>query len=315
MLKKLVVVLSLSVALFSFNSVVPSSNFNQARLLRTLVIDPGHGGIDPGAIGTSSTEAEIALNVSMKLGKIIQEEFPDLKIVYTRTSNVLPGNLNNRKEALRYRADLANRSKGDLFISIHCNAAGKRPGGWYEKRVKGYTVKTVSVGKGKKRRKVKKNVPLYENVYVENKARGTETYVWAADRSGLKGENINADEGGENVEDSANILDFDSPEARIRQQLYTKLYFSNSYRLAQFVEDEFTQAGRASRGVKQRNNTGIWVLQATGMPSVLVELGYITNTEEERYLNSSEGQGEMVDNLLNAFKRYKKGMETSPKAK
>ncbi len=314
MMKKLPVFFFLSIACFSFISITPSPA-PEPRMLRTLVIDPGHGGVDPGAKGTMSTESKVALEVGLKLGKAIEEEFPDLKIIYTRTTNALPGNLGNARDANRRRADMANQSRGDLFISIHCNSAGVKAGGWYAKRVKGYTSKTVTTGKGKKRKKKKVSVPVYETYYVENKAKGTETYIWASDRSESKSEYINAEEGGENIEDSANILDLNSPEARIRQQLYTKLYFRNSYTLASFIEDEFIRAGRASRGVKQRNNKGIWVLQATGMPSVLVELGYISNKEEEQYLNSPDGQTEMVENILGAFRKYKKQVETSPKAK
>ena len=93
------------------------------KVLKTIIIDPGHGGIDGGAKGAFSTEAEVSLAVSLKLGKAIEEEFPDTKIIYTRTTDILPGNKSNKTDALRYRADLANSSGGDLFIAIHCNAA------------------------------------------------------------------------------------------------------------------------------------------------------------------------------------------------
>lgn len=314
-MKKLVLLLTLSLVCISLISHTPPTSPLQGKTIRTLIIDPGHGGVDPGARGLTSTEAEVALEVSMKLGKAIQEEFPNIKVVYTRTKNVLPGNLTNVNEALRYRAQLANDSKGDLFISIHCNAAGQKPGGWYAKRVTGYKNQVRYTGKGKKRKKTTVRVPIYETYYVENKAKGTETYIWAADRSNDKSEYISADDDAENVEDAANILDLNSPEAKIRAQLYTKYFFRNSYNLARFVEDEFQKAGRASRGVKQRNNKGIWVLQATGMPSILVELGYITNKEEEQYLNSSDGQNEMVNNLMDAFRRYKKEVEGSSSKK
>lgn len=294
---------------------LPPSSPRQGKLIKTIIIDAGHGGVDPGARGTISTEAEVTLKVSMKLGKAIQEEFPGTKIIYTRTSNALPGNKADVKDALRYRAALANESKGDLFISIHCNSAGKKAGGWYEKRVSGYKLETRYKGKGKKRKKVKVSVPVYENYYVENKARGTETYIWAADRTDDKSESITGEDMGEDIDDPANALDLNSPEASIRAQLYTKYYFKNSYTLAKHVEDEFQKAGRVSRGVKQRNDKGIWVLQATGMPSVLVELGYISNTEEEEYLNSADGQEEMVNNMTAAFKRYKKEIEGTAKTK
>lgn len=311
-MKKLAFFFTLSVICFPLISLRPAPE-QQNRALKTIIIDPGHGGIDPGTRGLTITESEVALDVSLKLGKAIQKEFPGIKIIYTRTTNVLPGNCTTVNDALRYRAELANQSKGELFISVHCNAAGKKPGGWYESKVVGHKNKVVYKGTGKNRKKTTVRVPVRQSVYVENKAKGTETYIWAADRSDDKSEYIKADDHGEDVEDAGNLLDINSPEARIRQQLYTKYYFRNSYTLAMFVEEEFQKAGRASRGVKQRNNKGIWVLQATGMPSVLVEIGYLSNKEEEQYLKSTTGQEEIVNNLLSAFKRYKKDVEASPK--
>jgi N-acetylmuramoyl-L-alanine amidase len=210
---------------------------------------------------------------------------------------------------------MANEAKGDLFISIHCNATAQKAGGWYAKKVVGYRNKVVYTGKGKKRRKKTVKEPIYENYYVENKRIGTETYIWAADRSEAKSTFIETDDdGGENVEDSLNVLDLNSPEARIRAQLYTKYYFRNSYTFAKFVEEEFKKAGRLSGGVKQRNEKGIWVLQATGMPSILVETGFITNKKEEEYLNSEDGQQEIVNNIMNALERYKKDLEMMGRA-
>ncbi len=274
--------------------------------LRTLIIDPGHGGVDGGAKGLFSKEKDVALAISLKLGKAIQEAMPDVKIIYTRTTDILPGNLSDYRQALRYRAELANKSKADLYISIHCDAAGRAPGGWYEKRIVSYTNKTIYVGKGKNRRKKVIKSPVYESYYVENKAKGPSTYIWAADRSDAKSEYINPEEeGGEAIEDSLNVLDLNSPEARIRAQLYTKYFFKNSYTMANFVQEEFEKAGRMNRGVLQRNNKGIWVLQATGMPSILIETGYLSNKEEEKYLNSEEGQNEVVTNIVTALQRYR----------
>lgn len=208
---------------------------------------------------------------------------------------------------------MANEARGDLYISIHCNAAGVKAGGWYAKRISGYTTKVIYTGKGRKRKKKSVSQPVYENYYVENKAAGTETYVWAADRSQAKSSYISGEDvSGENVVDSLNILDLNSPEAKIRATLYTKFYFRNSYTFARYVEEEFRKAGRSSHGgVLQRNDKGIWVLQATGMPSVLVETGFITNKREEEYLNSEDGQNEIVENIMSALKRYKDELESS----
>jgi N-acetylmuramoyl-L-alanine amidase len=241
----------------------------------------------------------------MKFGKAVKDAFPDIKIVYTRTTDELPGGSNDVKQSLRYRAELANKSKGDLFISIHCNATDEPAGGWYAKRVIGHKKKTAWVGKGKKRHKATVLEPIYQSYWVENTRKGTETYIWAADRSESKADKITENEEfGEQVEDSLNVLDLNSPEAKIKAQLYTKYFFNNSFSLAYLVEQAFKDAGRLSYGVKQRNYKGIWVLQATGMPSILVETGFVTNKEEENYLTSDKGQDEIVSNLLEAFTKY-----------
>lgn len=290
------------------------SSFAQGtkNAIRTVIIDAGHGGRDPGARGLISTEAEVALQIALKLGKAMEAEFPQIKFIYTRTDDNLPRGEKDPNVANRVRAQMANEAKGDLFISIHLNAV-KKAGGWYEKKIVGHKPKVVYTGKGKKRRKKTIRQPIYESYYVKNTRVGTETYIWAADRSDAKSEFIDVDETGEDttVVDTNNVLDLNSPEARIRAQLYTKYFFRNSALLASMVEDEFKNEGRQSFGVKQRNNKGIWVLQATGMPSILVETGFITNKEEEEYLNSDKGQEEVVASILNGFRRYKTELENS----
>jgi N-acetylmuramoyl-L-alanine amidase len=271
-------------------------------VISTIIVDAGHGGVDPGALGQITTEANIALSVALKLGKALEAEFPNTKIIYTRTTDDLPGGLSDKNEANRYRAKMANEARGDLFISIHANAAGKKAGGWYARRKVG--TKKVKNRKGKL-----VSVPVYKSYYVKNWQHGTETFIWAADRNVFKSEAITqteeeGGEGGETSDDSTDILDMHSPEAMIRAQLYEKRFFAKSLQLATFVEEEFVRSGRESRGVKQRNEKGIWVLQATGMPSILVETGFVTHTEEEQYIASEKGQDEIVAAILSAVKKY-----------
>src|SRR6202000_1083487 len=119
----------------------------QRRTIRTIVIDPGHGGFDPGTAGLTTTEKAVALAISMKLGALIAQEYPDIKIVYTRTTDMMPGGGPTIASGLNYRADLANRSKGDLFIAIHCDNDGHPAGPFTMRRLIGHK----SVGKGKRR--------------------------------------------------------------------------------------------------------------------------------------------------------------------
>ncbi|HET6252421.1 MAG TPA: N-acetylmuramoyl-L-alanine amidase [Puia sp.] len=263
--------------------------------LHTIIIDPGHGGIDPGTHGLFSKEKTVALSISLKLGKALHKEYPELNIVYTRTTDQLPGNKLNIRDGIRYRAELANREHGDLFICIHCNSNGQPPGRFPVKEPAGYR----TIGKGKKRHKV----PVYVTRWITNNKTGTATYVWKADRSVPKGAAI-SQRNSENMGDTDNsAYDLSTPEARMSALLYEKKYFANSALFGTLVQDAFKKAGRRSEGVLQRQ-IGIGVLQATGMPSVLIETGYLTNKEEERYLNSKAGQDQVVSNIMTAFRQY-----------
>jgi N-acetylmuramoyl-L-alanine amidase len=291
----------------SFLSFISHRDSTKPAKLRTIIIDPGHGGLDPGTHGLISKEKDVALDISLKLGDAIQKEFPDIKIVYTRTTDVLPGNAATLNEGLVARADIANKAKGDLFICIHCNATRQPAGGYYAKRVIGHK-KAIRYVKKKKKLVT---VPIYESYWVKNTRIGTETYVWKADRSTKKSDAISEESGGEeDITDSANTaFDLSSPEGKMRAQLYEKKFFANSAIFASLVEDEFKKSGRVSEGVKQRDE-GIRVLQATGMASVLIETGFLTNKEEEEYLNSEKGQEEVVADIIDALRSYKEQVET-----
>jgi N-acetylmuramoyl-L-alanine amidase len=267
--------------------------------METIVIDPGHGGFDPGTHGLFSKEKNVTLAISLKLGKAIKQAFPNVKIVYTRTTDIMPGNATDIHEGLRYRAELANKSKGDLFICIHANSNGHPAGS--------YRVPHLIGHKWVKRRGKKRRVPIYSYRWVKNTTKGAAVYIWKADRSEHKTAMI----GEENMGDTAaaaTTMDMDSPEARIRAQLYEKKYFANSALFGMYINDEFLKSGRQSEGLLQRD-VGIWVLEATGMPSVLIETGYLTNREEEKYLNSQTGQNQVVQNIVTALKKYNASLE------
>jgi N-acetylmuramoyl-L-alanine amidase len=265
--------------------------------IHTIIIDPGHGGFDPGTHGLFSKEKNVALSISLKLGKALHQEYPDLNIVYTRTTDQMPGNKPTIRDGIRYRAELANREHGDLFLCIHCNSNGEPAGRYSVQELTGYK----TIGKGRKKRKI----PVYVTRWITNTTTGTATYIWKADRSVPKGHAI-SQRNGENMGDTDNsAFDLSSPEARMTALLYEKKYFANSALFGTLVEDAFKKAGRRSEGVLQRQ-IGIGVLQATGMPSVLIETGYLTNREEERYLNSNKGQDQVVGNIMTAFRQYVK---------
>lgn len=155
-------------------------------------------------------------------------------------------------------------------------------------------------------RKKQKEVPQYKTVTLDNPAKGTETYIWGAHKSEEK--ELAVRENSPMLQEPEfkkmyGDIDPNSPEFIALSLLKTKQYFKRSATLAAFVQDEFAKVGRVDRDVKQRG-VGIWVLQATAMPSILVETGYITNRAEEDYLNSKSGQKELADCMIRAVKTY-----------
>jgi len=291
---------SLGITIFSFEINKQPDTDGKQKVIRTIVIDPGHGGSDAGAKGQYSYEKDICLAVSLKLGKMIQEQFPEIKLVYTRTTDTYP--------ALHARANYANENKGDLFICVHVNSAPMKKGS----EIVGYKTVTYYVGKGKNRKKKTKEVPQYRYFNIPSTAKGTETYIWGAGKTDDKELAVRENSyiySEENFEKNYGPnFDPNSPEAIAVSLLKTKQYFKRSATLAGLIQDEFVRVGRIDRDVKQRP-VGIWVLQATAMPSVLVETGFISNPEEEKYLNSEAGQTELSDCIVKALKNYVKWLE------
>lgn len=273
---------------------------SQKNKLRTIIIDPGHGGKDEGAHGENSYEKDVCLAVALKLQAQIEQEFPDIKVVMTRTTDVYP--------TLYARANLANASGGDLFISIHCNDAAPVS----HREFTGYETETYYKRKGGKRVKSTREVAQYRTWTTPSPAKGTETYVWAMHKNDDKmlamreNESLYMDSASAKL---AEDFDPDSPEKMILYSLKTRQFFNRSSNLAFAVEDEFKKVGRISREAKQRQ-VGLWVLQATAMPSILIETGFISNPDEEEYLNSESGQQEIATVVVRALKRYKYSLET-----
>lgn len=296
-------------ALTSFRAGGPSPRPAQKRAIRTIIIDPGHGGFDTGTKGLQISEKEVVLAVGLKLGALINAAYPDIKVVFTRTTDVMPGGGSTIASGLRYRSDLANKSRGDLFIAIHCDNDGHPAGPFTVHRLVGHKY----VGKGKKRHRV----PIYDSYEGKHTRAGTEAFIWKSARIGTKVGVLNqvedgelSDSSGASNSDSA-AFDMNSPEAIMRAELYEKKFFANSALFATLVEDEFAKSGRNSEGVYQRD-VGLHVLENTGMPSVLIETGFLSNVDEENYLMSEDGQNEIARNMLDALKRYKATLEGHP---
>jgi N-acetylmuramoyl-L-alanine amidase len=301
MLKKTLVVFFSFLSLSTLSSFIKKEKEQQA--IKTIVIDAGHGimknGGYNGAKGSYSYEDEICYEVAKKLVKMVNREFPQIRVLETRpTRNITD---------LHERADIANQNRGDLFISIHVNAAPPRQ----HRDFVGYKNVVSYVGKGKKRRKVTKKVPQYRYYTTPNPAKGTETYIWGAHKNDDKEVAMRENSpmlGEDNYKEKYGDIDPNSPDFIALSLLKTKQFFKRSYTLAGMVEEQFSRVGRTTRGEQQRQ-VGIWVLQATAMPSVLVETGYITNKEEEDYLNSESGQQEIAECITNALKSYVSWLE------
>ena len=296
MLKKTLLTLSF----LSLITVLTSFSFEKRqKAIRTIIIDAGHGGHDVGARGQYSNEKDICLAVESKLAELIRKDYPEIKLIRTRN--------NDEYVQLKKRADMANQNHGDLFISIHVNSAPAKQ----HREISGYKTVTSYVGKGKKRKKVTKEVPQYRTYTTPNPAKGTETYIWGSHKNEDKEVAMKENApmlAEDNYQQNYGDIDPNSPEFIALSLLKTKQFFKRSATLAAMVEEQFTLAGRTSRGQKQRQ-VGIWVLQATAMPSILVETGYISNRAEEDYLNSAEGQNEIARCVNNALKNYVSWLE------
>jgi len=233
--------------------------------ITTVVIDAGHGGKDPGAIGKYSKEKNIALAVALKTGKYIEEYLPDVKVIYTRTTD--------RFVELYKRAQIANKANADFFISIHCNA---------NRNSRAYGTETYTMGLHKSNANL--NVAMMENAAITFEEDASDTY-----------------EG----------FDANSPESYIRFNLFQNIFLDQSVDLANRVEKQFKErVGRKSRGVHQ---AGFLVLWRTAMPGVLIELGFLSNPTEEKFLLSEKGQVFMASAIYRAFKAYKLAYEKENK--
>lgn len=272
----------------------------QKQPLRKIIIDPGHGGSDFGASGEFSHEKDIALAISLKLDQMIRTEIPDVETYLTRTTDVF--------DPVTRKAQIANREKGDLFVCIHVNEGG---GPIRHREFIGYKEETRYRGKGKKRKAYTAKVKEYRTWTTPNPAKGTETFIYGVDKSNDAKAALRANEDRYMDSISAKELqDFNptDPAKMMIINMKTQTYFSRSANLALTIEEEFQKVGRISREAKQRQK-GIWVLQAVAMPAVLVETGFISNPEEEAYLNSEEGQRQICEVLVRALKRYKYSLE------
>lgn len=252
--------------------VVSGPAFSQKRepgKVKTLVIDPGHGGDKPGALGKHCQEKELTLSIAKKFGKLVEDNYPDVKVIYTRTTDV--------DVALSERANIANRAKADLFISIHINSHPT-------------------------------SVPVGMETYVMGLSRSR------ANMEVAKKENadILLEDGYKNNSEYQGF-DPNSPESYVMFAMYQNAYIDKSLNFAQYTQEQYKNSIKTTnRGVKQAE---FFVLYKTAMPAVLTEVGFISNPAEEAYMMSDEGQATIAICLLNAFANYKAHEEAVAKPK
>jgi len=226
-----------------------------------VIIDPGHGGKDPGALGKNSKEKDIVLAIGLKVGKFIRENIPEVDVIYTRSTDEFI--------ELHKRAQIANEHAADVFISIHCNSI---------KSPQAYGAETYVMGLHKTQDNL--DVAKTENaaIYYE------EDY-----KSQYEGFDPNTDE------------DY------IVLSMFQSASIDQSISLSSKVQDYFTKSNnRFDRGVKQ---AGFWVLYKTTMPGILIELGFLSNANEEKFLLSEKGQNDMANSIFLAFKEFKDEFE------
>ncbi len=237
----------------------------QAQLKKkfTLVLDPGHGGKDPGASSKKAQEKNIVLAVALMLGEKIERTMADVDVLYTRDKDVYP--------TLRDRSAFANKNHADLFISIHVNAVDNRAVNGAETFLLGVDKMGANLNVAMK----ENAVMLLEDDY----------------KSNYEGFNPN------------------SVESYIMFEFMQNQHMENSVQLASLTQNQLIgSCKRKDRGVKQ---APFWVLYSVGCPSILVELGFISNAADEAYMTSKKGQMELADGLYRAFASYKKSLDTN----
>lgn len=307
-------------SLCCFFTLTTITAFSQAtKKLKTIIVDAGHGGNDPGAVGQyensmRSKEKDVTLAISKKLVAELKKQLPEVNVVPTRTTDIYQ----NPNE----KARIANEHKGELFLCIHADSGPLKTG---RRQIGTRTVtkyKVTYTGKGKKRKKhstpYQVTEPVYEHYKIPLTISGTSVYIFAAHKTSAKLSAIMKEVGDFEIEtgeadSSYSPVDFTTPEGRTIANIYAQRYQYKSDKLARLVNDEVEKTGRVALGVNQRQ-VGIAVLQATNMPAILVETGYINNPEDERYLNSDKGQQELAEVITRAVKTYKEQLENPAKA-
>jgi len=273
------------IILLALLAISPYSLEAKGKKISKIVIDAGHGGRDIGAQGAFSMEKNITLAVSLKLGKLLMDSMKGMEAIYTRTDDTYP--------SLSERHEIANKASADLFIAIHVNSTPFT----YTKVLEGY--KTV------KRKKKTVKQPIYRSIRHHTTTRkGVETYVMGLHRSGQQKNAIG--EYGDNVSDEPGLLNENDPQTAIIVAQYSQAFLGKSVTLGAKIQEQFSISGRPDLGVKQM---GLEVLAGSAMPGVLVEIGFITNPDEEAYLNSEKGQYEVAVAIYRGIKAYKADIE------
>lgn len=286
-------------------------NAQGVKKIKTIIIDPGHGGSQTGAVGEYEgtlglVEKNVTLAISMKLVSELKKLMPDVNIIPTRTTDIT--------QSVTEKAQFANDNHGDLFVSIHADAVTLKTGS----RITGYRAETYTttkyLGKGKKRKKIvtkhTREVPVKEYFKMPIARKGTSTLILVARETQRKVralENVDMQYQTDEADSSLNV-NYDSPEWKATALLYSQRFFKKSYMLATDVQEEIAKTGRNDLGVWQRAE-GLWVLHATQMPAILIETGFLANYDDERYLASDKGQQEIAEAIARAIVRYRSQVE------
>lgn len=243
---------------FYTNLAFAQNKASDSQVIKTVCIDAGHGGKDPGCHGASSNEKTVCLSIALKLGAKIKEVYPEINVIYTRDKDVFV--------ELDERANFANKNKADLFICIHANSASPT-------------------------------------------AKGTETFVLGLHKTDAQQKIMERENSSIYLEEDKGekYKSYDmTPDAIIQKQMMLATFLDQSISFASKLQSEFKKMGRYDRGVKQ---AGFIVLYKTTMPSVLIETGFLTNAEDEKFLKSSASQDEMANSMFIAFQKHKNELE------